>query len=489
MSNNPFTFTRAERANLNIRVALSGPTGSGKTFTALALGTRFAESEKTGLAVIDTERSSSDRYADRFSFDRLNLTLFTPENYIGAIKAAEQAGYRALVIDSLSHSWEGVGGMLEVVDAIAAANRGQSFQAWAKANPIYRKLLDTMLGFNGHIIATLRSKTEWALETNERGKNVPRKIGTKPIMRDGIEYEFDHAFEMDTEHNLTISKTRDESLDGRLFNKPGVEFADALVRWAKKGRRAPAPASTPEPELEGLRAATKPAEPPKDADGKVVAPPVEPKGEKPAEKPAAPEGEKKPEEPAKETPEQLAARAGALVNIANLTGTPRFPTSAIVKEFAANLLGKSARGLKIDKLPLEELCALNSSMTEEHKRDEAAKAKAEAEPEKPAEKKPDAPAPDPFAEAKKKQAEDAAKAEAAPASGEVLKKIGQLCEFCGKKDKEAKVRTVSMLAGRSISKSTDLTAKEAKAVLGRLRFCSVRKLDPESELSLDEIPF
>ena len=135
-----FEFRAASRQQRKGRIGLIGPSGSGKTYTALELATGFGGR----IALIDTENSSSELYADRFAFDVLNLDTFAPQTYVQAIQAAEQAGYDVLIIDSLSHAWMGRDGALEMVDKATGKSRsGNSFAAWREVTPL--ALVDAQL--------------------------------------------------------------------------------------------------------------------------------------------------------------------------------------------------------------------------------------------------------------------------------------------------------------------------------------------------------
>lgn len=232
MSNQPLSFTKATKKQARLRLALIGPSGSGKTFTALTLAQGLGER----VAVIDTERGSASKYADLFTFDVLELHSFSPLTYADAIVAAVAAGYPVIVVDSLSHAWMGKEGALEQVDR--AAKRSQSsnnFAAWREVTPMHNQLVDTILQADAHIIATMRTKTEYVVEANERGKMVPRKIGMAPVQRDGLEYEFDIVGDMDLENNLIVSKTRMVALAGAVIPKPGAPLAEKIRGWLTDG--------------------------------------------------------------------------------------------------------------------------------------------------------------------------------------------------------------------------------------------------------------
>jgi hypothetical protein len=110
---------------------------------------------------------------------------------------------------------------------------------------MHNELIDRIIGAPMHVLVSLRAKTEWVLERDEKtGKTAPRKVGLAPVMRDGIEYEFDVCGEMDQENTLIITKSRCPKLTGGVFVKPGKEVADVLKEWLD-GPPAPQPAQAP----------------------------------------------------------------------------------------------------------------------------------------------------------------------------------------------------------------------------------------------------
>src|SRR5690606_8741237 len=168
---------------------------------------------------------------DEFDFDVVELDTFAPATFVDLIRLAEAEGYDLLIIDSLSHAWMGTDGMLEQVDKIAKRKQyGSSFAAWKDANPQERALWDTMLGCNMHVIATLRTKTEYVIDEvvgrDGKRRTVPRKVGLAPIQREGLEYEFDVVADLDMDHNMSITKTRCRALTDKVFPRPGREVAE-----------------------------------------------------------------------------------------------------------------------------------------------------------------------------------------------------------------------------------------------------------------------
>jgi hypothetical protein len=228
------TFSKATKKSARLRLALIGAAGSGKTYTAItvacALGGR--------VAVIDTERGSASKYADLFDFDVLEMDNFHPQNYAEAIQAAGRAGYGVVVIDSLSHAWVGKGGALEIHDAAVDRQKGNKnqFTAWREVTPHHNAMVEAIVQAPLHVIATMRAKTEYVQEKDERtGKTVVRKVGLAPVQRDGLEYEFDVVGDIDQDHTLVVSKSRCPKLADAAIRRPGKEFAETLKSWLTMG--------------------------------------------------------------------------------------------------------------------------------------------------------------------------------------------------------------------------------------------------------------
>jgi RecA/RadA recombinase len=222
-------FQKAVKQDAKLRLAIAGPSGSGKTYSALAIATNLGGK----VAFVDTEHGSASKYADKFLFDVVNMEPpFHPDRFVKFIREAQDAGYTTIVLDSLSHAWNGTGGLLEVVDQIAQrSNSKNTFAAWKEGTPIYNKMIDAIIQSDIHVIATMRTKQDYALELDDRGKQKPTKIGMAPIQRDGFEYEFDIVLSMDIDNNGIVTKTRCEALNGGLFKKPGKDVADIIATW------------------------------------------------------------------------------------------------------------------------------------------------------------------------------------------------------------------------------------------------------------------
>lgn len=230
-------FKKAVKAESKLRLAIAGPSGSGKTFTALSIATALSAGP---VALVDTEHGSASKYAGLFEFDVAEMNPpFHPDKFIRAIQEAQSAGYAVLIIDSISHAWSGTGGVLDLVDEAAKRSKsGNTYMAWKEGTPVQNRLIDAIVQSGIHIIATMRSKTEYVLVDVGNGKQAPRKVGMAPVQRDQFEYEFDVVFDMDIENNAIVSKTRCPALTGRVFAKPGQDVAVILREWLSDGAPA-----------------------------------------------------------------------------------------------------------------------------------------------------------------------------------------------------------------------------------------------------------
>lgn len=236
-------FKPATRKKLRLRMGLAGPSGSGKSYSGL----RFAHalvSPEGRIAGIDSEHESLSKYQGhttldgvRFDFDVAPpMKSYDPMAYVDLIDEAGQIGYEVLLIDGLSQAWEGVGGALDQVDKSGDTNR---YTAWKDVTPRHRRLIDAMLSSPCHIIATLRTKMEYVLEPNDKGKLVPRKVGTKPIQREGMEYEFDVFADIDQGHRLYVTKSRCPEIQDLEVQHPGAQFMRPLIEWLNTGEVLP----------------------------------------------------------------------------------------------------------------------------------------------------------------------------------------------------------------------------------------------------------
>ncbi|MED1062888.1 AAA family ATPase [Bacillus licheniformis] len=242
-----FQVTNAQREKEKAIVGFIGPSGSGKTAGALLVAYGMMReaypdaSDKevwSKIGVVDTEHRRAKLYAN-LQFDDVRIGSFkhidftppyTTERYQMALETIKAAGAEVVIIDSLSHNWAGEGGIVEKHGGM----QGNSFQNWGKLAPETTKLIKTLTQNDVHILATLRTKTEYVVEPNSEGKMAPRKVGTKPVQKDEMEYEFMLNFNIGIDHLAETSKDNTRMFEGSSF-KLNPEVGRKLYQWLELG--------------------------------------------------------------------------------------------------------------------------------------------------------------------------------------------------------------------------------------------------------------
>jgi hypothetical protein len=240
-------FQRAIRSKVYLKLAITGPSGSGKTYSALRLA--FGLAGKDGrVAIVDSENGSGSLYAHVGHYDQQQIAApFTVQKYIAAIQEATAAGYNALIIDSLSHAWAGDGGLLDQKSA-KDSRGGNSFSNWADVSKVYEQFKSVLLQSPIHIIGTMRSKQDYVIEQDSRGKSTPRKVGLAPIQREGMEYEFTTVFDVDMTHIAATSKDRTGLFTDEI-SQITESHGKRLAEWLAGGA-APTPLPPQQPETQ-----------------------------------------------------------------------------------------------------------------------------------------------------------------------------------------------------------------------------------------------
>lgn len=226
-------FKKAIKKQVKLKIAMTGPSGSGKTKSALRLATGFGGR----IALIDSENDSASLYADEFNFDSVSISApYTTEKYIDAIKAAVKAGYDWVIVDSATHAWAGEGGLLDQKEQIDARGKGNSYTNWATITKKHEAFKAEIQNSPIHLIATMRSKQDYVVTENAKGKQAPQKVGLAPIQREGMEYEFTVVYDVAMNHEAEASKDRTGLYSGKLFKiteETGVE----LRNWLASGEQ------------------------------------------------------------------------------------------------------------------------------------------------------------------------------------------------------------------------------------------------------------
>lgn len=221
----------AQRKQVKLRIGLSGASGFGKTYSALLLAYGITN-DWSKIAIIDTENGSASLYSHLGGYNVLTLSEpYTPERYIQAIETCELSNIEVVVIDSISHEWNGKGGCLEIHESL-----GGRFSDWAKVSPRHQSFIDKILNSICHVITTVRRKVDYSMDSDSNGKSKVIKHGTKEITREGFEYELTANFELiNDKHLVKASKDR----TGLFMDEPefivNSSTGKKLIEWCNSG--------------------------------------------------------------------------------------------------------------------------------------------------------------------------------------------------------------------------------------------------------------
>ena len=246
------TLRKAQRKRVKMRIALAAPSGGGKTASSLVLAYGIVKGEHpdwsdeeiwSKIAVIDTENGSAELYCNHtlkgtsFTIGEYNaITLeppFTSDRYIEGIELCENNNIEVCIVDSMSHLWAGEGGILSEQSNIAKRT-GNSYTAWKTPTENWNKFINKMLSSKVHIICTMRSKTEYVQQKDERGKTTVRRVGMQYVARDQSDYEFSIFFDLDTDHQAMVTKDRTGIFDGQYFTIT-ADTGMKIAKWLDSG--------------------------------------------------------------------------------------------------------------------------------------------------------------------------------------------------------------------------------------------------------------
>ena len=223
---------KAQKKQVKLRVGIASPSGFGKTYSALLLAFGITN-DWTKIAIIDTENGSANLYSALGEYNTLNLeSPYSPERYIEALKACEKASMEVIIIDSITHEWNGKDGCLQIHEQL-----GGRFQDWAKITPRHQAFIDAILGSKCHVITTVRKKIDYSMDKDSNGRTKVVKVGLKDITREGLDYEMTLNFEIINDNHLVIA-SKDRT--GLFMNKPEFKISSGtgkvLNNWCMDGQ-------------------------------------------------------------------------------------------------------------------------------------------------------------------------------------------------------------------------------------------------------------
>lgn len=195
-SSRKFEDKPALRERVPLLIGLVGPSGGGKTYSALRLATGIQKATGGDIHFIDTEARRALHYADRFKFRHLSFGApFSPLDYLAAIEHCVNKGAKTIVVDSMSHEHEGPGGVLEWHESVHKAKGGgenTKFAAWAVPKAARRRLINSILQMQCNFIFCFRAKEKIKLATKAEklaGEDAIKPLGFMPIA--GEEFVFE----------------------------------------------------------------------------------------------------------------------------------------------------------------------------------------------------------------------------------------------------------------------------------------------------------
>lgn len=230
------TFRRAIRADIPLLVGLAGGTGSGKTKSMLEL-LKGMTPEGKRFAVIDTENGRSRHYAHQYDFDVHELHQFRPADYLSAICAADEAGYAAIGVDSLSHEWtDGVLGWQEEEFERLGEREATRLLSWKEPKRAHKSLVSGLLQLRAHCVLCFRAEPKVEMTRRDGRTVVEAKEGAGgyngwfPITDSRLHFEL-------TAYLMLLSDEPGKPKPIKLYDELRPIFPDDQFISAESGRR------------------------------------------------------------------------------------------------------------------------------------------------------------------------------------------------------------------------------------------------------------
>jgi hypothetical protein len=176
------------RGESKVLLAFSGPSGTGKTLSALYVA-RGMVSKPSEIGFLDTENGRGSFYSDKldgqFMYANLNPP-FSPDRYGKAIKEFQDAGVKVLVIDSISHEWEGIGGCEEIANSLKPDGTERKVADWKRSKNEHRtKFMNALMYTEMHIICCVRAREK----TDFKEPTKPVSLGIQPVCEKNFLFE------------------------------------------------------------------------------------------------------------------------------------------------------------------------------------------------------------------------------------------------------------------------------------------------------------
>jgi len=230
---------KAQREGARLVIGLAATSGNGKTYTAIQLAYGLANFDASKVGLLDTENKRGSLYSnclkkattptnEQFLIGDL-YAPFSPQRYIDSIKMFEEAGVEVLVIDSVTHEWEGTGGCEEIADD------GGKIANWKKAKREHKRFMNALLQSDMHIIVCIRAREK----TSFANPKAPVSLGIQPIQEKNFMFEMTASLMMHNEgKSQEVLKCPDElrSILGRCKGYITADDGRDIRTWVDGGR-------------------------------------------------------------------------------------------------------------------------------------------------------------------------------------------------------------------------------------------------------------
>lgn len=229
-----FKVVKAVREAVPALIVYWGPSGSGKTYSALKTA-RGLVGPKGKIVLIDTENGRAKFYADMVGgWEHIDFQPpHSPQRYTEAMKVAEDAGADAIIIDSMSHCWDGEGGVLDMADNAKAAS-GKALTGLAKfkaPKTAFKRMMNNLLRSPVNVIFCLRAK-QLSVQV---GQGADAKIldkGLTPICERNFIFESTVSVLLGPDHKPVFQNTDDLKCNPAV---PSVKVPEGAAAAIKRG--------------------------------------------------------------------------------------------------------------------------------------------------------------------------------------------------------------------------------------------------------------
>ena len=237
-----FKYTKAKRENIWTMVGFAGASQSGKTRSAMMIAQALGRSiDDRPFAMVDSENDRGLMYDDEFDFEHHSIkSPFGPDKYLQKAQELAQRGFPCVLIDSMSHEWAGVGGVIDMADKDRAKPPGN----WARPKTAHKRMMDGFLQIPAHVVFCLRAHEKIKIEKawiDGKEKTVVIPQGWMPVCEKSFMFEMTVSFTLLPDEPGMLDFSRPHKLPDVLKpifldgSRVTQEMGAALADWAKGG--------------------------------------------------------------------------------------------------------------------------------------------------------------------------------------------------------------------------------------------------------------